>query len=144
MYGVEIIIQLVSPAPMAFIVGNSEDITNMRTKAAIQSLSDAFATKGLMMGVIRYNPISIYRYHMCAQDCPLTKCTIPLIIPPRIAKICFNHTHRQAEYQQCQSYAFHIFAQQQRETDLLGRIQKQSSGNHHKNWHTKLHAIFMA
>lgn len=52
-YGVEIIIQLVIPAPMAFIVGNNEDIINMRINAVVQSWSDAFVTKGLMMGVIK-------------------------------------------------------------------------------------------
>lgn len=70
MYGVEIIIQLVSPAPHAFMVGNSEDMTNKRTSATIHSRSDAFVTKGLMTGVIKYSPINIYRYHMCDQDRP--------------------------------------------------------------------------
>lgn len=112
-YGVEIIIQLVSPAPMAFSVGNSEDITNMRTNAAVQSLSDAFVTKGLMMGVIKYSPISIYRYHICVQEWPVTKCVI-LLITPRIAKICFYKTHRQTKYQQSQCYSLYIFMQHQR------------------------------
>lgn len=83
MYGVEIIIQLVSLAPIASIVGNSEDITNIRTKATIQSLSVTFITKGLMIGVIKYSPISIYKYHICTHECPVTKFMILLLKLPK-------------------------------------------------------------
>ena len=67
---------------MLFSVGNNEEIMNSKANAATQSLSDAFTTNGLMMGVIKYNPINIYRYHICAQLCPVTKCIILLITPP--------------------------------------------------------------
>lgn len=52
-YGVEITIQLPMPAPIVFNVGNRELIMNMIVNAAIHSLSDAFSTNGLMMGVVR-------------------------------------------------------------------------------------------
>jgi len=39
-----------------------------------------------MMGVIKYSPISIYRYHMCVHECPVIKCIILVNPPPELLK----------------------------------------------------------